>query len=260
LNSRSNSTLVRKTRCPRCAKQGNDRSGDNLAVYDDGHEYCFACGYRTTTVTTKTMARKLAKKMTLTSDTEPDFSVENYTYKLPSVALRWLDKYGVTEQERIVNRMVYDLDKDLLVLPIYDGDRLVVVNCRYFGDNPDYPKYITKGWKSGHYKLFHQPQSRVYVLTEDYISALKVGRVANAIPLLGAHVSPTLVLSCLGKCDYLRIWLDRDKADEAIRFAGRARQWHPNCATIVTEKDPKDYSTEEINEFILQSTKGVPQL
>jgi len=250
---------LKKTQCPRCAKLGNDRSGDNLAVYDDGHSYCFACGYRTTTVTSKNMARKLAKDMTLTSDTEPDFSVENYTYKLPPAALRWLDKYGVTEQERIVNRIVYDLDKDLLVLPIYDGERLVVVNCRYFGNNPEYPKYITKGWKSGHFKLFPHPSSRVYVLTEDYISALKVGRIANAIPLLGAHVNNALTLSLCGKCDFLRIWLDRDKARESIRFSRQAGQWHKNCATIITEEDPKDYTTEEIREFILQSTQGIPQ-
>jgi twinkle protein len=31
--------------CPQCRGQGRDRKGDNLAVYDDGHKYCFACGY-----------------------------------------------------------------------------------------------------------------------------------------------------------------------------------------------------------------------
>jgi twinkle protein len=34
-----------RERCPKCASLGNDRSGDNLAVYNDGHKYCFACGY-----------------------------------------------------------------------------------------------------------------------------------------------------------------------------------------------------------------------
>jgi DNA primase len=200
------------------------------------------------------MGRKLAK-MALTSDIEPDFSMENYTSKLPPHALMWLDKYGVTEQERIVNRIVYDLEKDLLVLPIYDGDRLVVTNCRYFGDNPDYPKYITKGWKSGHFKLFPKKDSNVFVLTEDYLSALKVGRVSNAIPLLGTHIPNTLILSLVSKRPTLCIWLDRDKAIDSIRLAGRARQFIPKCVSIVTERDPKDYTTEEINEFVLQHTQ-----
>ena len=31
--------------CPQCRGQGRDTKGDNLAIYDDGHKYCFACGY-----------------------------------------------------------------------------------------------------------------------------------------------------------------------------------------------------------------------
>ena len=31
--------------CPECRKNGGDSSGDNLVRYDDGHGYCFACGY-----------------------------------------------------------------------------------------------------------------------------------------------------------------------------------------------------------------------
>ena len=40
-----NSKPVAKDQCPRCALNGNDNSRDNLVVYDDGHGYCFACGY-----------------------------------------------------------------------------------------------------------------------------------------------------------------------------------------------------------------------
>ena len=36
---------VSKERCPACASIGRDRSGDNMAVYDDGGKYCFSCGY-----------------------------------------------------------------------------------------------------------------------------------------------------------------------------------------------------------------------
>ena len=31
--------------CPACAQKGEDRSSDNLAVYDDGHKHCFKCGH-----------------------------------------------------------------------------------------------------------------------------------------------------------------------------------------------------------------------
>ncbi len=36
---------IGKERCPACASMGRDRSGDNMAVYDDGHKYCFSCGH-----------------------------------------------------------------------------------------------------------------------------------------------------------------------------------------------------------------------
>lgn len=39
------SNVINKERCPACAKHGRDNSQDNLAVYDDGHKYCFACEY-----------------------------------------------------------------------------------------------------------------------------------------------------------------------------------------------------------------------
>lgn len=41
----SESKVTSRKRCPKCAAQGNDMSGNNLAVYDDGHSYCYACEY-----------------------------------------------------------------------------------------------------------------------------------------------------------------------------------------------------------------------
>jgi twinkle protein len=34
-----------KKPCPRCRENGNDRSGDNMEVYPDGHGHCFRCDY-----------------------------------------------------------------------------------------------------------------------------------------------------------------------------------------------------------------------
>jgi twinkle protein len=36
---------IGKEPCPECRKNGNDNDGDNLARYDDGGAYCFACGH-----------------------------------------------------------------------------------------------------------------------------------------------------------------------------------------------------------------------
>ena len=39
------SKVIEREQCPACASHGRDNSQDNLAVYDDGHKYCFACEY-----------------------------------------------------------------------------------------------------------------------------------------------------------------------------------------------------------------------
>jgi len=44
-SSHNPSTFVEHKPCPACREIGGDRSGDNLAVYSDGHGYCNACGH-----------------------------------------------------------------------------------------------------------------------------------------------------------------------------------------------------------------------
>lgn len=41
----TDSECTGKTACPKCRENGEDVPGDNLALYSDGHGYCFACGY-----------------------------------------------------------------------------------------------------------------------------------------------------------------------------------------------------------------------
>lgn len=41
----NDSVVIDREPCPKCQANGNDNSGDNLARYDDGHGYCFACGH-----------------------------------------------------------------------------------------------------------------------------------------------------------------------------------------------------------------------
>ena len=41
----SDEQVISREQCPACAKQGNDKSGDNLAIYDDGHKHCYRCGH-----------------------------------------------------------------------------------------------------------------------------------------------------------------------------------------------------------------------
>ena len=41
----SENVVVGRERCPKCASNGKDNSGDNLARYSDGGAYCFSCQF-----------------------------------------------------------------------------------------------------------------------------------------------------------------------------------------------------------------------
>ena len=45
MKEHKDSKVIGKKPCPKCRTKGEDRKGDNLAVYDDGHDYCFKCGF-----------------------------------------------------------------------------------------------------------------------------------------------------------------------------------------------------------------------
>ena len=244
-----------RNRCPKCALTNKDRSNDNLANYKDGHSYCYSCHYYKQANDLQTLKNKLKAPQNVQSHSphipmlvspHPDNMLD---YDIPAKARLWLDKYGITKEEIVFNGLWYDLVKDLLVFPIYDGVRLVCTNGRYFGSDTNHPKYVTRGSKSAYFKLFPK-ESNVYVLVEDFVSAIKVGRQYNCIPLLGSTIPDRLLLSLIPSNPVLRIWLDPDKITEAMKESEHARQWHPSCATIITEMDPKDYTDEGIKDEV----------
>jgi hypothetical protein len=193
------------------------------------------------------MAKKLYQHGTH-PQSDPYLDTEGFTARIPTAALQWLYKYGVTDKEIHDHGICWNPAKDCLVLPIFDGSRLVVTNSRYFGDNPDHPKYITKGYKNQHFKLFPNLGTTV-VLAEDYVSALRIGRQYAAIPLLGAAVPNDLALRLAGTYRRVLVWLDPNKRTDAMRFANRLSQY-VSARAILSDRDPKEYTDEEIAGFV----------
>ncbi|MHB8602219.1 MAG: hypothetical protein ACYC9R_06240 [Nitrosotalea sp.] len=255
------SRVLKKERCPRCAKLGKDTSKDNLAIYDDGHKYCYGCGY---TYYGHNSIKWLKNKINPVVSVSSQFvyDLDSICYHLPLKPLRWLTSYGILPSEIKEHRMFWDINSQTLQMPIYDGDRLMLVSGRYFGDNPDYPKYIIRGQKKGFFKII-QPSipNNIYVLVEDYISAIKVGRQYNTVPILGSYVPHELVLSLMrfneNSHPIIRIWLDPDKRSEAIRQAAYCRQLVWDTGTIISDKDPKDYNDTQIKELVSATLSNV---
>ncbi len=185
------------------------------------------------------------------------FNTETCTWRLPPHAINWLNKYNITSEDIRLHSFWYDKQGEYLVMPTFNGTELVHICKRYFGSNPEHPKYITRGFKTGFFKIFPNTTNNVLVLVEDYLSAIRVSYSFSSIPLHGTFVPKELILRLLPQQPRLRIWLDRDAADKAIKQTNIALQYLPDCGTIITEKDPKCFTNEEINDIVLRSTKSL---
>jgi hypothetical protein len=78
------------------------------------------------------------------------------------------------------------------------------------------------------------------------VSAIKVSRVARAIPLFGSTLSIDFLLRLHRITDRFNIWLDADKAQYARKVKQRAMQFFEHVGVIETPLDPKCYTTAEI--------------
>lgn len=92
---------------------------------------------------------------------------------------------------------------------------------------------------------------RVLVVVEDAVSAAKISRQCDAMPCLGSYL-PARKIMALKALNYetLLVWLDADKLREAREIENLAKWIGLSSRTIYTEKDPKEYSDDEIRKTL----------
>ena len=224
--------FIQHTNCPKCG------SRDNLAEYTDGF-YCFGCGY-------KKQKNDLNSIRSRLSEHREDAMLSDelvLDYNIPLKAMQWLLQYGITQDDVKLNHIGWESRKEMLVLvntPQYHQGR----NFSGYG-----PKYISKGKKP----LIFYGLGDTLVCVEDVISAIKIAKSNKnvcVIPLLGSIIPLELTETILKRFNKVFIWLDRDKAIEAVKQARNLKQKGIDSDVIITPKDPKEYSTGEINEWL----------
>ncbi len=240
------SHCIRHEQCPECAKLGNDRNGDNLAIYADGSEYCFSCGYyrkASGVQTFRKAAPKTDRRIQLPHDSTPD---------LPTRALEYLDQYALTDHECKLNHLLWSEYWNRLIFPYFDDAlELNAWQGRSFDINSK-AKWFSQGDLVDFIYLRGNKQSKTVVLTEDIISAIKVARINHLAtsPLFGSHVSTKRLLRLNKFYDRIYVWLDYDKMKYSLEVSKTARTLGIDCQSIITEKDPKEYNTKEIHEWL----------
>lgn len=227
----SMSKFIHHTACPDCG------SRDNCAIYDDGHEWCFGCGYYKSSQPWKKVIRatKKSDRFNLPSDA---------SYNLSKEAKDWYHTYKISDTEAAKNRFQWSESKKWLIMPVWSQlGELKMFQARCFGTGP---KYFTKGPVQEVDHILGNKSSKVLYVVEDMLSAIKISRLVTAMPLFGSNMSDEKILRLSKNYDTLMIWLDYDKARDAITLRLRAKNVFQQAFFVSSQEDPKCATMEQI--------------
>lgn len=245
----NDSYLLRQERCPICASEGKDRSGNNLAVYSDGHSYCYG-GHGVVSRGDKVV------QFTNSAPVQPDkhevVLPEDCSTEYPERCLKWVGQYELTEIDLLNNTVLWSESEQRLLFPLFDeSSNLIAYQGRWFGEG-ERVKWLTRGNLKDTFNLLGEGNK--LVLTEDVVSAIKVAKCGvQAMPLYGCFVG-------IGRFNILRklygykfkvlVWLDPDKRKESITESRRGQLVGLDCSPIFSDKDPKEMTYDQIKEIL----------
>ena len=254
------SEFLRNEACPQCRKLNRDRKGDNLGVYSDGHCICWSCGYYVPPDALKQVAQKLGEAPQA-SETKVVVLPHDVDVNYPSEALEWIAKYELSRSDLLANRVLWSESRRLLIFSFSDGEgRIIAWQGRNFG-KVYRTKWFGRGQLEDTFVFFPRNKQRItrIFFVEDVVSAIKLGKYFDskkeldgwvAMPIFGSHISQLRLSRCLllfHNDPTITIWLDRDKASQAIKFAKQAESLGFKSSTIITEVDPKEIPFAKYN-------------
>jgi hypothetical protein len=175
----------------------------------------------------------------------------DYQTKLTPAGALWLCKYGITDEERRIYHIGFSPKLNRVILPIYDKDEKLAFWQGRLLETPSktVPKYMSVQVK-GAEKLFEiDSEGDTVVVVEDMVSAIKVGRHAASIALLGSYI-PHGLFKRLKKYKNIMMWLDADKYAESVKYSKRFREFGFKVITMNTSLDPKAVNDETIKGYL----------
>ena len=158
--------------CPQCRGQGRDRKGDNLAVYDDGHKYCFSCGYWEGT--------NMEKKEPIEQGFKEDDDWKPYSGSCVTLSHR-----GINQD--IARKFDYQLvtmnGKEVEIANYYREGELVAQKLR--GPDKQF-KWVGKAAKAPLFGqwLWKSKGGKMLVITEGEVDAMTVCQINGGYPVV----------------------------------------------------------------------------
>lgn len=179
------------------------------------------------------------------------------SYTLPPVAMKYMLKYGLTDEEILLSRFGWSRSLARMIMPVYSSeDELLYWQGRNLGQiTDDRPKYknIYLNEARDIFAKFHRRQKgsvlwgkEDIVIVEAIISAVKLSRHVDTIALLGSSI-PATIISRLRDYRRIHIWLDPDKIQASIIQTMRLSQLLAGkVVNVMSSKKPKECSDKEI--------------
>lgn len=250
MNTTAASDLVSRDQCPRCRERGHDNNKDNLAIYRDGHEWCFACGYYV-----PASAEHRIRSTTITVPNKGPTPVElpfDASVNIPTNVKVRLLTWGITEDLIIKHGFLWSEQRRRLIMPVYgpEGDLLMFQERSW---EIGQPKYLTKGLSSDILHILYpdgeEDDRSVVILTEDLISAIRVSNYKPAMPLWGSDIPLKTIKRLASKFAVVGVWLDPDMKVKAVKDVLRISQYVP-AFFVNSNLDPKFYGVDAIKDHI----------
>ncbi len=246
-------------RCPRCAANGNDTSGDNLVIFDDEGKRCFACGF--TVLSKEELIRRGGYELVgKTFDKSVEDTIRNYS--LDPNGFRGLTKKTCSKY-RV--RHKYD-DEGTMIEQYYPATKEYELSGYKVRMNPkDFDAYGTTGKVCEMFGqfVFRNTNSKSVIVTGGELDALSAYQIMTDYQASKGNdeYEPIPVVSCtvgeqstakqmqsqyewFNKFDKIILCLDNDDAgkaamEECMLVLPKGKTYKLE----MTLKDPNEYLT-----------------
>ncbi len=245
----------RRVNCWRCGGKktaGISNHGDFYSVH------CFKCKHKEgakpppMTPQERLALRRAVENFKAEEPTLP----EDFTTDIPVEGLLWLTKGGLHIDD--IKRYGFGWSPAMrrVIMPVLESSgQCSAIQARRVDTYGDGPKYIGSVW-SGPRPVFRcypkGASSGPIVLTEDILSAARVGKVCEAWSLLGTNLMPAVLARLIEEDREVIVWMDDDEAGHKARkkMLRQIGAVGLPVRAILSDRDPKHHTIEEMKEML----------
>lgn len=217
--------------------------------------HCFRCGHTASyRKPNKTLNEIMAAQPESFKDLE---SMPDDFVLLPPNKAEWVLKYGIDLDTAHFYGIGYSSKFDRIILPVGSYHTPEFIQGRSMREDQK-PKYLTTGGAKAARALFKnemvQQDSERIVLTEDILSAIKIGLAGYAaISILGTGLTDGKIQRLLElSCRAYYVWMDGDAPGQsaATKIVNRLQIVGAQAVRVRSKFDPKVYERDQISAFL----------